>query len=271
MAKALVKKKADSVAEIDAEFEGFDGAGLENVERSDLLIPRLTILQQLSPQLNSKKVEFIEGGKVGDICDVGMGELFPDGLVFLPVYWRKDYLEWAPRSTGKGLVNIHPDDSILAETTPDEKGRPFLASGNLVVETAQFFGYNVTAGMRPCFIPMASTQLKKSRKWLTLASGEKLKRGDGSEFTAPLFYRTYMLTTAEESNNEGEWSGWKVERGQTLRETCDALGVDFTSTMTTVRDFYEMLVKGEAKADPTQYDDGETINASAQSSGEEKM
>lgn len=252
MAKQAVTTKAQAAlpATMNDDFEAFAGAGMEEVGANDLLVPRLAILQALSPQINKRKAEYIEGAEVGLIADLGTGEIFPDGIWFLPVHYRKDYLEWAPRDTGKGLVEVHHDPAILDRCSRDDRNRPILPNGNYIAETAQFFGLNLTAGRRMCFIPMTSTQLKKARRWNTLAMGEKLKRADGSEFTAPLFYRTYNLTTAEESNNDGDWSGWKIERGITLPEiTQEDHGIDWRSLKQEAIDFRDSVVKGAAKAD----------------------
>ena len=132
-----------------------------------------------------------------------------------------------------------------------------MPNGNLISETAQFFGLNLTAEGRKSFVPMASTQLKKARKWLTLATGEKLSRDDGSTYTPPLFYRAYHLTTAEESNSEGEWAGWRVERGLTLPEL-EAEGFDWRSLKADCEGFLETLIKGAASGDVASMRDAGT-------------
>lgn len=236
-----------NVAVADDFFQQNAGAGLDNVTASDMLVPRLAILQSLSPQLKQRDSAFIEGAKVGDICDVGTGTIFKS-LLFLPVYYRKDYLEWAPRSSGGGLVNIHSDPSIMDQTTRNERKQPLLANGNLIAETAQFYGFNLSAGRQMCFIPMASTQLKKARKWITLAAGEKLKRGDGSEFVAPLFYRAYELGVAEESNAQGDWAAWTVNRGPALTEI-DFDGTPWQAVAQSAADFRLQVMGGEARGD----------------------
>lgn len=237
-----------SVAIADDFFQQQAGAGLDNVTAADMLVPRLTILQSLSPQLKPRDAAYIEGAQVGDICDVGTGQLFKGSVLFLPVYYRKDYLEWAPRSSGGGLVAIHSDPAILEKTTRNDKKQPLLPNGNLVAETAQFYGFNLTAQRQMCFIPMASTQLKKARKWITMAAGEKLRRRDGSEFTAPLFYRAYELGTAEESNAQGDWAGWKVDRGPALNEM-EFDGTPWQIVARQAADFRLSIMAGEAKGD----------------------
>ena len=98
------------------EFAELAGLGLENVSTSDLLIPRITILQSLSPQLQRNKSEYIEGAQSGDLCDVGLGELLPKPLWVLPVYFKKQWLEWAPRASNKGLVAMHDTPAIMSSS-----------------------------------------------------------------------------------------------------------------------------------------------------------
>lgn len=267
MTKTNVPAKAGATALANVSddfFQANAGAGLENVTSSDLLVPRLTIIQALSPQLNPKKPEFIEGAAIGDICDVGTGELFKDDILFLPVYYRKEYLEWAPRASGEGLIAIHADATILEQTTRNERKQAVLPNGNIIAETAQFFGLNLTADRRRCFLPMSSTQLKKARKWITLATSEKLRRGDGSEYVAPLFYRTYELGTAEESNNQGDWAGWVVNRGPALPEL-ELDGIPWVDIGKEAAAFREMIIAGEVRGDMSGVDDvdGGTIEGSA--------
>lgn len=260
MAKEVAKADASQKALAANALEMFGdraNAGLENVTAADLLIPRLGILQGLSPQVMPSKPEYIKGSVVGQICDIGMSELFEGAVEFLPVYFVKQWLEWAPRASGKGLQNVHETNDILDKTERDEKNRPILPNGNLIAETAQFFGLNLSAGGRQSFLPMASTQLKKSRKWLSLATSEKLTRPDGTEFTPDLFYRSYTLSTVPESNNEGDWIGWKIERSKALPELDD-----FRKIYDRALEFQASLVSGKAKGDlASMAEDVETASA----------
>ncbi len=247
--KEIATTENKALAIVD-DFEGHAGEGMENVGVKDVLIPRLTIIQDLSPQRKTSKAEFIAGAEVGHICDVGTGDLYKEGVVFIPVHYSKSFLEWAPRSTGKGLVNIHPTPEILDACSRDnEKKIPILPNGNLIAETAQYFGLNMTADGRKSFIPFTSSQLKRARGWMTLATGEKLVRGDGSKFTAPLWYRSYHLTTVVESNNEGEWAGWKITRGLSLPELGEEMGFNYRETMEECIEFRASLIAGDLRAD----------------------
>lgn len=251
---AVAKRSKTEVAEYDEMFSGHSGSGLENVGAKDVLIPRLAILQSLSPQLKKKKAEYIEGAEEGMICDVGTSLVFPDGVSFLPVYYTKEYLEWAPRESDKGLVNIHPTDEILNHCKQDDDGRWVTGDGNYISETAQFFGLNLSADLLPCFIPMSSTQLKKGRAWLTMAQSERLKEPYGNGQKAPFWFRSYFLTAAEESNNKGEWFSWNVARGPVLPE------LELDHTWQEIREaainFGESLAAGSARGDISGMDGG---------------
>lgn len=229
--------------EVDA-FDQYAGAGLENVTKSDVLIPRLTLLQALSPQLNKKKPEYIEGAGIGDIADVGTGEIFEGDIQFLPVHFAKVWIEWAPRDSGKGLVAIHNTAACLDDCTQNDRGQLVNAAGNYFAETSQFFGFNLKADRRKCFVSFTSTQLKKARKWNTLALSEKVTREDGSEYTPPLFFRTYSLGSAEESNAQGDWAGWTINRGPKLQEL-----PNWKNLFSEAVQFRDQIVSGEVKGD----------------------
>lgn len=228
----------------EAFFDPEMGTGLENVTAQDLLIPRLTILQGLSPQVSQGKPEYDPEAKVGDIYDIGLQQRFTEGLHILPVHYVKQWLEWHPRRSGKGLAAIHDTPAILDKCKLDEKNKPTLPSGNYVAETMQFYCLNISAGFRRSFLPFASTQLKKGRRLLTLATSEKLLLSSGKEMTPPLFYRTYRLGVVPESNAEGNWMGWTVERDIQLDEIAN-----WQNIMIDVREFRDSLTRGDIRGD----------------------
>jgi len=249
---AVAPKSANAVVTSGlGTFERLAGDGLENVTAKDLIVPRITILQGLSPQVQPKKPEYIKGAKVGDLCDVGMNEVFEQPLMFLPVLFVKQYLEWAPRSSGKGLVNIHNDASIVDQGTRNDSNQIILPNGNYIAETAQFFGLNLSADNRRSFLPMTSTQLKKARSWLSLSTSEKLKREDGSFYTPPLYYRVYQISTVEESNSKGDWIGFRIERGPSLPEWSD----EWQALVQEAKDFKNSIQRGEIRGDVGEPDD----------------
>ncbi len=233
-----------AVDEADALFAAQGGDGLENVTARDLLIPRLTILQDLSPQLKKAKAEYIEGAEVGMICDTAAGEVFGSEILFLPTMYKKEFLEWAPRASNRGLIGFHSNPEILEKTTRTDKGLNMLRNGNHIVETAQFFGFNLSAGMRKCFLPMTSTQLKKARKWLSMIDHIRI-----NGIKPPLYYCVYKLSTVDENNAEGSWKGWRIETAGKLSDYCRENKINVHDMIAQCAALNESLRTGAARAE----------------------
>jgi len=255
---------------INEDFEEYAGSGMENVGARDVLIPRIGILQSLSPQVKKNKAEYIDGAEPGLICDIGTGELLGEKLHFLPVLYNKVWVEWAPRDTGRGIIRIHTDDGILGECGLNDRNQPVTKEGNLIAETAQFFGFNLDNDMRASFLPMASTQLKIARKWMTLATGEKLARADGTKYRAPIFYRSYELTTVETSDGDNDWFLWKVERSSSLPELFPSKS-KMRAVMSDCKLFQDQLEKGAKKGDLSNLDQPEEQRRSPSSQRKGKI
>lgn len=253
--KAIQTKPEQAVAKVETStavaihdsnnaFAEFENAGLENIKSTDILIPRISILQDLSPQVKDNKPEYIQGAKVGMICDVGTGQLIGDELIFVPVHYMKVWLEWYPRKSGKGLAAIHGDPDILDRCTVNDKRQYTTEDGNLVSETAQLFGLDITNGsISQVFLPFSSTQIKKCKRLLFLATSERIQTSKG-EITPPLFYRSYIMTSVAESNSEGDWHGWKIERGLPIPEL-----PNFKAVMESAIKMRKQIESGIVKAD----------------------
>lgn len=217
---------ASNEVDVNRGYEEMSGAGFDAVRPSDIIIPRIMIAQALSPQCVKSKPEYIEGCSPGDIIDPSIGKKYEAPLLFIPCFYRKEYLEWAPRNSNKGLVKIHSDASILSHSIrKPEDSRAYLPNGNYIAETAEFFGLNVSDGLRKSFVPMTSTQLKKARQWLTLASSERA--GPKRQTILPLFHRVYQLSSVAESNEVGNWYGWRIVRGVTIDVLAQKIGMSF--------------------------------------------
>lgn len=236
--------------------------GLENVTSRDLLIPRITILQDLSPQVKKNKPEYIEGAEIGDFCDTAVGEVYKE-LMLIPCYYATVLLEWAPRATGKGLIANHGmSRDILKDCKQDEKRR-WMHGENLVSETMTFYCLNITAGGRRCFVPLSSTALKSGRKLLTLITSERVTGRDGKDFQPPIFYRAWKTTVTEEANNQGSWFGWKFEQGPNIFEVDPSRGL-----LQEAKDFMEQARSGLVTGDLASYADDGTAQGMAQTEGE---
>jgi hypothetical protein len=212
----LTEAKTTAVA-LDEELLKMGGAGLEHVKAKDILIPRVTLLQKLSPQINKKKSEFIEGADLGDFCNVATGDVFKEQIEVIPVHFITQYIEWGKNRSG--FVNNYGDDeAILKQTVRNEKNQNILPNGNSIAETSQWYCLlRDGASWSRIFIPLTSTNLKVSRKWMTLIKTEIIQTANGP-WKPPLFWRSWKLTAIEDSNEQGDWFTFKPERGPTTLE-----------------------------------------------------
>lgn len=214
--KAVTAKKGQAVA-LGNNFEDDAGGGFESTDVKSYAVPFVAILQALSPQVLEGEAEYIPGASPGMLCNTVTGELFSgkEGIRIIPCAYKRQYVEWKPRTSGGGFVAAHDIDEgekLLKVTQRDEKGNSVLPTGNILADVRMHYVLLVKDNdIDMAIISMGSTQIKKSRRWMTQMNNIKLARQDGSKFTAPMFANKFHLTTVPERNDKGNWFGWKIE------------------------------------------------------------
>ena len=225
------------------------GAGTESMTRDDLAIPRISILQQLSPQLQKRDDAYVEGAEAGFFFDninnsVVDGE---KGIVVIPVSYRRANIEWKPRKQGGGFVHDHGiDDSILDQCTRDEStGAMLLPNGNEIVTCAEYYCLVVdpeTGDCRQAVLSLAKSQLKRARRWNTMIQTKMIKLPNGKAINPAMFYCAYHLTTVPESNEKGSWFSYSI------KHHCDTLELPNGSDIyLAARKFRDSVASGEVR------------------------
>jgi hypothetical protein len=212
MSKDIAVKKENAIA-MQSDFEQDAHAGFDNMNQEDFALPFLRLLTNTSPEVGE-----VEGAIPGMIYNTVTGELYDGkkGIEVIPCCYTRVYIEWAPRGSGSGApIAIHPSTSDILSKTHREPGdnKDYLDSGNYIENTANHYVMVIDGNgvPHPALIVMKSTQLKKSRKWNSMAMSVKLA-GKNGLYTPPIYSQVYRLTTAAESNDKGKWFGWEVER-----------------------------------------------------------
>lgn len=246
----------NGVPQIASEFadtlNSMAGYGMEGVTQQDVLLPRLGIIQALSPQLNPRKPEYIEGAKLGMIFDTATGKLYPDGLVVCPVIYQRRHIEWR-RNRGGLVKDWGTDDSILSRCKDEPRqDRPgvilqITPDDNILTVTATWYVLNLTEHGAPAFIPMSSSQWKSSRKWMSLATSERVEHPTNGIFQPPLFYRTYTLKSALMTKGDDEWYVFTVERAETLPDYINT-HPGSGSLIADAKTLFEQVRSGDVKA-----------------------
>ena len=193
-------------------FEADANQGAQNISQEDLALPFLKILGQLSPEVNKRDGKYVEGAEPGKIINTVTNQLY-DSLEVIPVFYKRQYIEWQDRGTSTGApVAIHDADSdIVSQTTRGKDYKDRLPNGNYLDNTASHFVLVVGDNPETALISMKSTQLKVSRKWNSMMMGLKMQ-GKNGLFTPPTYSHIYNLKTVQMSNDKGTWFGWDVSK-----------------------------------------------------------
>jgi len=186
-AKKQVVKKED---QLPSYMNPESSRGSENVDSNDVQIPRISVVQALSPQVDKDDPAYIKEAQVGDILNVLTGELYPDGLEFVPVFFEKDHLVWKTRKAGGGLVARCENEVEAAKLADTDANYEYVMSPNHI---CILLGPD-REPLNEVAIPMAVSKHKVSRRFNSLI---RLNGGDR-------FSRIYKLTSVSDENSAGE-------------------------------------------------------------------
>lgn len=170
--------------------------GNENVGNEDLQLPRIEVLQALSPQIDKTEPNYIPGAEVGMIFNTLTGELYPEGIHFTPVIFTKRYLVWVNRKMdSKGGLRGVFDDEESAQRMVNESNDGHKLE---IVPTAEHLV--VMDNGDEVILSMAKSKTKVSRKFNSMV---RLNGGDR-------FSRRYLLTAVGDEGPEGKYQNFSI-------------------------------------------------------------
>lgn len=232
-------------------FAAYAGGGMENVGKDDMAIPFWVVLQSGSPQCKRSDGAYVEGAVEGMLFNTVTKQVvdpLKTEVVVVPCAYDRNFVEWKLRENGGGFVKQYDAKTglgLLEQTMRDEKGRDILqSSGNQLNDTRSFYVMVLdpeTGYPAPGFIAMTSTQIKKSKQWLTQQNLLKLK-GPNGVYTPPMYATKWRITTVPEQNEKGSWMGWAFEFVGYLSGPNDPVFV-------MAREFNTQVASGTVKAD----------------------
>ena len=212
--EAQIAKRETAGALASNLFEADQGQGIGNIKQEDLALPFLKVLGQLSPEVNKRDSKYVEGAQPGMIINTVTNEMYDGekGIQVLPVFYKRQYIEWQDRGESKGApVKIYDAGDDIPQTTRDKGNKDRLANGNYLENTVSHFVVLLGKTPTTALISMKATQLKISRKWNSMMMGIKMQ-GKNGLFTPPTYSHIYKLRTVQQSNDKGTWFGWDVAK-----------------------------------------------------------
>ena len=180
----------------------------------DIVLPFLTIIQDLSPQRKSVRPEYIKEALSGDIFNTVTHQLFKEVLV-IPCRFQRRYVEWKPDRGGL-VRDWGSDDSAYNNASEGPNFTRLTRAGNEIVSLATYYVLHINENeVTPALISMGSTQWKKARRWNALLQNFELQ-DDKGPYPAPIYARVFKLTSVHESNDKNDWYGWETTPLQTV-------------------------------------------------------
>ena len=140
--KELAKKEESNVVSMSVMDMLLEDAGSasEGMSKDDMMIPRLSILQQMSPQINKRDGAYVDGAEAGHIYDNVSNEVYDgeNGITVVPISYRRAHIEW--KADRGGLVADHGSDSAcLDNCTRGSRGEYLTDEGNEIVPHRRIF------------------------------------------------------------------------------------------------------------------------------------
>lgn len=167
--------------------------GSEEVGTRDMILPRIDVLQDLSPQLKKAKPEYIEGAEAGMLYNTVTNELYKS-VVFVPCAFRKEYVVWKDRKKGGGFGGAFKTEELAnAEIAGLDNPADYEA-----IETHQHFGMIVdveTKARKQVVLSMSRSKLRVSRKLNSLVQMSESDR----------WAKAYKVLPVADTSDQGDF------------------------------------------------------------------
>jgi len=174
--------------------------GSEQAGMDDIIVPRLVLLQQLSPHLDEAEEAYIEGAKAGDIVNSVTGVNYGKSLTIIPVYFKKEVLVWKDRQKGGGFFGSyatkHEANMVIDTLEPP-------ASDYTAEDTASQFVLivNDDGTLDQAVLSMSKTKLSCSRKLQSLIRMTEIDS----------FAHKYTLSSVAAQSDLGKYFNFSVK------------------------------------------------------------
>ncbi len=176
--------------------------GSEQVESTDIVLPRIGIIQALSPQIKKSDPKYIAGAEQGMLWNTLTSELYGDeGVIFVPVLFRKEWIAFVDREKGGGFKGAWPfSEEVKARTEVEQMEN---AADIEVLESHSHIGFIVkTDGtLEQAIIACTKSAIKFSRKINSLVTMSGMDR----------FAKAYRVNAIETSGPKGDYFTYDVK------------------------------------------------------------
>lgn len=208
--------------------------GSEEVGIDDITLPRIDVLQALSPQIKKTDPKYIEGAEQGMVFNTVSSELYGSQVSFIPVKFAREFIVWQDRKAGGGFRGSFQSE----EDAERERLQLESPDSHEVVETHVHYVLIVhdDGSVEEAVLSLSRSKRKVSRKINTLVQMAGCDR----------FAKVYSLNAIEVDGPKGEyWSFDVTPLGWATKPHYDKALATF-----------EAINNGERKIDRNYSEDG---------------
>ena len=179
------------------------GQGSQNVTQRDIMIPRLKLLQKISPEVDKSDAKFVEGAEVGMIMNSVSNE-FMDATFVVNLNFDHSIVVWKKRKFGGGMFGSYANESeaIAALEAAHEVVEQYDIAENPTHLVMLLDGEGNPKGI--ALLDMPGTKAKISRKWNTLIQ-EQEDKGN------PRFGCIWELSSTSEDSPNGTYANYSID------------------------------------------------------------
>lgn len=179
-----------------------EGRGFEGVGKGDILLPRIKLLQPLSPEVTE------EGMEAGTLVNSLSKKNYGEELIFIPILHTKSRILWIPRDEGGGmecssLTGIKPVNPYIIKE--NKKEVPYTScdtcprsqwNGDEPPACTIYFNFLITvvSENEPVILSFSKTKTKIGKKLISLT------RYVGGNLD--MFAKKYKLSAVMEKNSQ---------------------------------------------------------------------
>lgn len=170
--------------------------GSENITADDLVIPRIDLVQSLSPARDKNEPEYIEGAEEGMFFNSVTRELYGESIVVVPVYYRHMYSCWIARERGGGGSGGFRGAFMTRQEAQDRVDEGDRDREEIeIIDTGEHLVLIVHEDrVEEAVLSMARSKAKVSKRWNSLV---RIAGGDR-------FSRAYELGSVQDTNDNGD-------------------------------------------------------------------
>lgn len=191
-----------------------------STDAHDNIIPMGRILQKMSPEVDKKNPNYVQGAEVGDIYFKNLPLIIKgeEGFIFQPCDYKWGYVEWILRGKGggggSGFVAFYPPNKkpqnlklVPDPMNPDRQIEVRKDNGNAIIETRYHSGYMLQEGEAPigCTLPFSGSGHSVSKTWMGMMN-RKIVNGE----KADSWEVGYRLKSVSKTKNNNTWDLFEV-------------------------------------------------------------